>query len=142
MPPILLVAIGGAIGSVARYLLAGALNQPTLLAPPQPGAAPWSAFPTGTFIVNLLGCAAIGLIAGWLGVGSALAEGASAPNPAWRPFLLTGVLGGFTTFSAFSMEALLLARAGMWLPATIYVVASTALGILLAFAGYKATCHP
>ncbi|MFT3683991.1 MAG: CrcB family protein [Phycisphaerales bacterium] len=140
MPPILLVAIGGALGSVARYLLAGAFNPPALLAQPQPGAPQWSAFPTGTLVVNFIGCAAIGLIAGWLGVG--IAEGASTPNPAWRPFLLTGILGGFTTFSAFSMETLLLARAGMWLPASIYVVASTVLGIALAFAGYKATCHP
>jgi CrcB protein len=130
----LLVALGGAIGSVARYALAGALNP----APPTPAAAPWSAFPTGTLIVNLIGCALIGLISGWLGVNTT--EGAG-PNPAWRPLLITGVLGGFTTFSAFGMETVLMLRAGQFAPAAAYVLASVVLGITLAATGYAVTAR-
>lgn len=143
MPPIhplLLVALGGAAGSVTRYLVAGLLNPPrTALVP---GDSPWSLFPIGTFAVNLIGCALIGLIAGWLGVGLASATSSPAtslPNPAWRLLLITGVLGGFTTFSAFSMETVFLLRAGAVLPASIYVVGSTVLGITLAWAGYALT---
>lgn len=129
MPPILLVALGGAAGSVGRYLLAGAMNPagvPT-------ASSGWQAFPVGTFTVNLLGCAAIGLIAGWFaGLGQAEAT-------AWRALLIVGVLGGFTTFSAFGMESLHLIRAGLWLPLATYVVASTVGGVALAGLGYMVT---
>ena len=134
MPPILLVALGGAAGSAARFALSGALNPPT----PTPNSSPWSTFPTGTLVVNLIGCALIGLIAGWLTVGAA--DGSSS-NPAWRPLLIAGVLGGFTTFSAFGMETVLMLRAGQLAPAATYVVASTLLGITLAATGYALTAR-
>jgi CrcB protein len=100
-----LVAAGGAAGSVARYLVSVA-------------AAGWvgTAFPWGTLAVNILGSACIGL-AGGLGL-----EGQ------WRLLLVTGVLGGFTTFSAFSLETGLLFGRAWWL-AAIYVGASLVLGL-------------
>jgi CrcB protein len=102
---VFLVAAGGALGSVARYLLGIALN----------GALPW-----GTLAANIAGSAAIGLVAGW---------GVQGPM---RLFLVPGLLGGFTTFSAFSLEAALLWERAPWMGA-LYVAASAGLG-LAAFA--------
>ena len=126
----LLVALGGAAGSVARYAIAGALNPTPVAHAPEPS---WGAFPTGTLAVNLIGCALIGLLAGWLGSAS------SQPNTHWQPLLATGLLGGFTTFSAFGMETVHLVRAGLLMPAAAYVLASLTLGITLAAAGYAVT---
>ena len=136
MPPILLVALGGAAGSAARYALSSILNPVAPTGPLPASVSPWSVFPIGTLVINLIGCALIGLIAGWLG--SSAGTG-NTPNAAWKPLLIAGVLGGFTTFSAFGMESVLMFRAGAVLPATIYVVGSTALGITLAAAGYAVT---
>ncbi|WP_439598507.1 fluoride efflux transporter FluC [Falsiroseomonas sp.] len=109
MKNLLLVALGGALGSVLRYAI-------SLLAVEQFGTA----FPWGTLAVNILGSAAIGLAAA-LGVQGEL-----------RLLLVTGVLGGFTTFSAFSLETGLLFERSPWLAAA-YVAASLILG-LAAFA--------
>lgn len=130
----LLVALGGAAGSVLRFALAGALNpaRPTL------GASPWSTFPTGTLVVNLVGCALIGLFAGWLEGGSIQA---GSPSSACRPLLLVGVLGGFTTFSTFGIETVLMLRSGFIIPAATYIAASTTLGITLAAVGYSMTAR-
>jgi CrcB protein len=106
---LLLVALGGAIGSVARYLVSVAAL-----------AALGPAFPWGTLAVNILGSAAIGAAAG-MGI-----EGQQ------RLLLVTGVLGGFTTFSAFSLETGALFERSPLL-AVLYVVASVTLG-LAAFA--------
>lgn len=99
---VLLVAAGGACGSVARYLLSLALNGP--------------GWPWGTLFVNVAGSALIGLVAGW-GVSGNM-----------RLFLVPGLLGGFTTFSAFSLES-----AGLWERApwqgALYVAASVGLGL-------------
>jgi CrcB protein len=103
---LLLVALGGAIGSVARYLV-------SLAALSLFGAA----FPWGTLAVNILGSAAIGACAG-LGV-----EGGT------RLLLVTGMLGGFTTFSAFSLETGVLFERSPVL-AGLYVLASVGLGLL------------
>lgn len=131
----LLVAFGGAAGSVLRFALAGALNPPR----PTLGASPWSTFPTGTLVVNLVGCALIGLFAGWLEGGS-IQPG--TPSSAWRPLLLVGVLGGgFTTFSTFGIEAVLMLRSGFIIPAVTYIAASTTLGITLAAVGYSMTAR-
>jgi fluoride exporter len=108
-PALLLVALGGAAGSVARYTLSTLSIQ--LL-----GAG----FPWGTLVVNVLGSAAIGVLGG-MGV-----------DGGWRLLLVTGMLGGFTTFSAFSLETGLLWQRH-WSLAVVYVAASLALG-LAAFA--------
>jgi CrcB protein len=85
-------------------------------------------FPSGTLIVNVYGSLAMGLIAEYL----ALKVGASQ---AWRLFLTTGILGGFTTFSAFSLDAALLWERGATGQAALYVGASVALSIAGLFLG-------
>jgi CrcB protein len=92
---LLLVALGGALGSVLRFLLSGVVQ----------GQA---TFPIGTFVVNAVGCLAVGVVAG-------LAFDRSSLSPNARLFLIVGVCGGFTTFSAFSYETLRLIESGeMW----------------------------
>lgn len=111
--PVLLVAAGGAFGSVLRYLV-------SLLALAWLGAG----FPWGTLAVNVMGSAAIGLLAG-LGVQGEM-----------RLLLVTGLLGGFTTFSAFSLETGLLAERHAGL-AAFYVAASLGLGLAAFFLSWR-----
>jgi CrcB protein len=92
VPPLLLIALGGALGSVARYLAAGAVHRVT---PPF--------FPYGTFVVNVTGCLVFGVLAG-------LANERAMIGPNGRLFLLVGVLGGYTTFSTFGFETFELVR--------------------------------
>lgn len=91
---VLLVGAGGFIGSVARYLLSTAVN-----------AAAGPALPPGTLVVNTLGCLAIGFLGG-------LAAVQDWMTPPVRLLLITGVLGGFTTYSSFAWETVALARNG------------------------------
>lgn len=119
---VILVALGGAAGTLLRWALATAMN-------PKPGEA---AFPWGTLAVNLVGCLAIGLLAGAFG-------GVWEAKPHWRAAVFVGVLGGFTTFSSFAFEAATLARAGMIGCAAGYVAASVAGGLALAAAGFWIT---
>ncbi|MCC7008450.1 MAG: fluoride efflux transporter CrcB [Acidobacteria bacterium] len=92
----LLIGIGGGLGAMARHALNGAVHR----------LAPGSIFPTGIFVVNVLGSAAIGLLAGLL-------AGARIDlRPDTRTFLIVGVLGGFTTFSSFSLDTFTLLRSG------------------------------
>ena len=115
MEPIALVgvALGGAAGSVLRYVLQSLFRL--------------SAFPVGTLIVNLLGSFLIGLCAAF----------AERGTPWIRPWLMTGFLGGFTTFSAFSLENFRMIREGQAGVAVAYALTSVVAGILLAFAGYS-----
>jgi fluoride exporter len=122
MKAILLVALGGALGSVARYKLSGFVLHQTI---------DWR-FPAGTFFVNVAGC----LIAGFL---AALAEKADFFSPDTRLLLFTGILGGFTTFSAFGLETVHLLRRGEHLVAATYVVLSVAVGILALWAALTVT---
>jgi fluoride exporter len=115
-----LVACGGAIGSVLRFLCSGLAH--TL--------APGLLFPVGTLAVNVVGSLAIGLIGG-------LAETRTFLVPELRVFLFTGVLGGFTTFSAFAWETLGMAVDGAWLKATLNVSAQLVLGFSAAAAAYS-----
>lgn len=112
---ILVVGAGGAIGAVFRYLLGQVL--------PKLG----SGFPLGTFAVNLIGCFAIGLIAGAAGRHSGL-------DPRLVLFLQTGICGGFTTFSTFSLEILSLFEEGKFTVGLFYIVLSVVLGVLALFA--------
>jgi CrcB protein len=106
----LLVAAGGAVGASLRY------GATLLFARPDTGAFPWH-----TLGVNVLGAFALGLLMG------ALPESAAAER--WRLFLGVGILGGFTTFSAFSLEALSLAQSGSWWASSGYVLGSVAAGL-------------
>ena len=92
----LLVGVGGALGSMARY---GITQAAGLWLP--------AGFPFGTFIVNAVGCAIFGVLAG-------IGERSGVMTPALRAFCLTGVLGGLTTFSAFSHDNVALARDSAW----------------------------
>ena len=108
------VALGGAVGAMGRAFLATQL----------PSVA---GFPLHTFAVNVVGSAVIGVI--W-----ALFSRMDA-HVAWSAFLMTGVLGGFTTFSSFSLETVQLAQQGQWMTAGLYVVASVSLCVAAAGLG-------
>ena len=117
MPNLLLVMLGGAIGAGARHL-AGVAGLRWL----GPG------FPWATLFVNLLGSLLMGILAGWL-----LRAGGSEQT---RLFLAVGILGGFTTFSAFSLELGQMLQRGELMAAAAYVIASVLGGVLLLFAGF------
>ena len=110
---VLAVAAGGAIGSVLRFGIQKMLNL---------------SFPAGTLVVNIIGC----FVAGWL-----WAKYLNGLNAPMYLFLMTGFCGGFTTFSAFSVESLQMLIAGRWLLFSTYIIISVAGGILAAFLGYK-----
>jgi fluoride exporter len=116
MSPWLAVALGSALGGVGRYGL-------SRLWPWVPGG-----WPTATMTVNLLGSFAIGLLSVGL---SARAGGAETA----RLFWMTGVLGGFTTYSAFALETVTLAGAGEAMRAAAYVVVTVLVCLVAAFAG-------
>jgi fluoride exporter len=109
------VAIGGAAGSVLRHVIQSTFR-----------LSAFPAFPAGTLLINLLGSFLIGLCA-------ALAERGA---PWLRPWLMAGFLGGFTTFSAFSLENMRLIREGQAGLALAYALISVVAGLVLAFAGY------
>lgn len=111
------VALGGALGSAARYGVG--------LATAGIGAGRW---PVATFLVNLAGCFAIGLLAAAL-------ERHVPRDEGLRAFLVVGVLGGFTTFSAFGLETLVLLRRGDWLIAGAYAAGSVFAGVAAAALG-------
>lgn len=119
MTRFLLVAGGGALGAMARYGLG-------LLAT---RAAPNAAWPWGTFGANLIGGLLMGLLTGWL------AFRAGAHQETIRLFAAVGVLGGFTTFSAFSLEVALMIERREMATAALYVAASVALAVGALFLG-------
>ena len=125
----LAVAVGGAIGSVLRWAT-------IVLAAQRLGAG----FPWGTAIVNVAGSFMIGAIAEWS------TGGVLGVTPGVRLFVATGILGGFTTFSTFSLDALTLVRDGAPMVALGYAIGSVALGFTAAYGGAVAarllTPHP
>ena len=120
MRDLLLVGTGGFLGSVCRYYLGGFVMH----------AAGAPRFPVGTAVVNVTGCLLIGLLAG-------LAETAHLLTPAARLFLLTGFLGGYTTFSAFAYETYFLGREHAWTSAALNVGAQVTLGLAAVVIGHK-----
>jgi CrcB protein len=113
---LLAIAIGGGLGSLARHYLSTFIY-----------AFTGTAFPWGIFVVNVVGGLAMGLIIEL----SALKLNLS---PELRAFLTTGVLGGFTTFSAFSLDSALLIERGEWMSAGSYMVGSVVLSVGALFA--------
>ncbi len=110
------VALGGAVGSVARFSLSRGLS------------FVWPGFPVGTLAVNLLGSFFIGILAVW-------AFDKNIIISPWREFFITGFLGGLTTFSTFAYENLVLLQTGRYRDLFLYLAGNLLLGFLLVMAG-------
>ncbi len=118
MKTILIIGLGGGIGSISRYLIGGYITRHIT-----------TTFPAaGTFVVNITGCFIIGLLFGVAGRQAWL-------TPEWRLFLITGICGGYTTFSTFSYESIELFRQGNYVYFLLYVLFSVLLGLLATVAG-------
>jgi fluoride exporter len=115
---LLLIAIGGAVGSAARYATGTLLLRPTERA----------AFPFGTLVVNVVGCLLIGYLQGLISDGLLRAE--------YRFLLVIGFLGGYTTFSTFGWETAAFLRDGQYARAAAYVLGNNVGGVLLVVVGY------
>jgi fluoride exporter len=115
---LLIIGVGGFVGTILRYVLGGLV---------QSGAGS-SAFPWGTLTINVLGCFGIGLLA-------ELSEARGFLRPEMRGFLMVGILGGFTTFSAFANETVTAVRDAAMTAALLNVLASVGLGLLAVWAG-------
>lgn len=120
MIQLLLVGLGGMLGAMLRYLMALAV-----LAWPL-----GERFPLATLLINIAGCLLIGLLAG-------LVERQGWPGELWRLFLMVGVLGGFTTFSAFGLETISLLQRDALALALFYVGGSVLGGLLAVWLGLK-----
>lgn len=120
MKQILFVGVGGLVGSIARYKIGGAILHHSAA----------MRFPLSTFTVNLLGCFVIGILA-------ALVEHRGMFSGDLRLFLFTGLLGGFTTFSAFGYEGMFLLRRGEITVAIVYAALSVFGGFLAVWVGFR-----
>jgi CrcB protein len=118
MAQLLLIGVGGFIGSALRFLLSGLVQS----------LAKSYSFPYGTLGVNVVGCLLIGAL-------SELAEARGLLSPEVRLLVIVGLLGGFTTFSTFANESLNLVRLGQILPAFLNILASVSLGLAAVWAG-------
>lgn len=112
------VALGGAIGALLRFVLSMWVQ----------GLSRHKDFPWGIFVVNLLGCLLIGIVAGLLVKHLSI-------SPLWRAGIVIGVLGGFTTFSSFSLDTITLLQSGDYLSAGMYVALSVIFGIMATAVG-------
>jgi CrcB protein len=114
---ILLVALGGALGSIARYLVGGWI-------------ADWmgTAFPYGTFAINLTASFIIGFFL-------AFAQDRAGLSPYWRLFIAVGFVGGYSTFSTYEYESIRLLQDGEFLLGAVYLVGSMAAGAIAAIGG-------
>ena len=115
------VAVGGALGSLARFWMTGAV-----------AALTGTRFPYGTLLINILGSLVIGVVAG-----ITLTPARMGMHPDLRVFLMVGICGGFTTFSAFSLQTLELMQAGDVIPAAFYVAGSVILCIIAVWIGWS-----
>ena len=122
MKLIFLIGTGSFIGGVFRYLLSLLIQAKTT-----------SPFPLSTLTVNIIGCFCIGIVFGFFDKGQISHE--------WKLFFATGVLGGFTTFSAFSNETIVLFREGDAGYALLYILASVVFGLLATYAAYLLIKH-
>jgi CrcB protein len=116
---ILLIAIFGAVGTLARYGLQGIVQ-----------VRAGGAFPYGTLLINLTGCFLLALI-GQFTLNRMLI------SPDWRVAITVGFFGGYTTFSSFGWETAKMLEDGEWMRATTYVAASVFVGLFLSMAGIR-----
>jgi CrcB protein len=116
---LLLIAVFGAIGTLARYGLQGVVQIKV-----------GGTFPYGTLLVNLTGCFFLGLI-------GQVTLNRMIISPEWRVAIAVGFFGGYTTFSSFGWETAKMLETGEWVRATTYVAASVVLGLLLSVAGIR-----
>jgi fluoride exporter len=117
-----MIAIGSALGGMARYFVSGVITTLT-----------GGTFPFGTMAANVTGAIAIGFIATLTGP-----EGRMFVGTSGRQFMMTGICGGYTTFSTFSLETLTLAREGQWNYAAFNAIASVAFCLLAVWLGHVA----
>jgi len=118
---LLIIGSGGFIGSIARYLV----SQLNL-------SISFHSIPVGTLLVNIIGCFLIGFLTG-------VADKSMILTTEWRLFLMVGLCGGFTTFSAFANENLMLMHNGQMLAVLLYTALSILLGFLAVYFGYIIT---
>lgn len=117
MRSLVFVGIGGGLGSILRYLIQIMIGRQVPII-----------FPLGTFLVNCSGCFLIGMF-------YSLATRYTGFSPEWRLFLITGICGGYTTFSTFSYDGLILLKQGANLSFMMYMLGSVLLGLVATFAG-------
>lgn len=117
MKVILIIWLGGGIGSVFRYLVQLGISKLVHVT-----------FPAGTFVVNITGCFVIGLLYGLVGKYSTI-------TLEWRLFLITGLCGGYTTFSSFSYEGISLFRQGNYTYFILYILLSVVVGLFSTLGG-------
>jgi CrcB protein len=120
MRDVMLVGLGGFLGSIARYALGGVVIRATAA----------TRFPVATLVVNILGCLVMGILTG-------LAERWHLFGSSARLFLLTGLLGGFTTYSAFAYETYFLGREQAWLAALVNVALHVTVGLGVLWLGHE-----
>lgn len=116
---LLWVALGGGLGSMARYLCQRWFTMPGV-----------NTFPWGTFVVNITGCLLIGIFWG-------ISFRSFSVNENWKLFLMTGLCGGFTTFSAFTLEGIGMIRSDKWGLFFLYAAGSIFFGLIATFFGMK-----
>lgn len=119
MQSLIWVGLGGAVGAVLRFVAGGWIHR----------SLSGAMFPWGTFGVNLAGCLVLGLLNG-------LADSRGVFGPEARLFLFIGLLGGFTTFSTFAFESMMMARDAEFLRALANLVGQVVLGFTAAWIGY------
>lgn len=119
MQKYLLIALGGALGSIARYWVGSTI-----------GSRMGTRFPYGTFVINISACIIVGFTVTYLGKRVEL-------SPAWRYLIPVGFVGAYSTFSTFEWETLFTLRSGAFAIATLYAISSLILGLAAVWCGVR-----